>query len=266
MEILRASEDYLESMLMMKLKHGYIRSIDVAEHLGVTKPSVTYATRRLKESGHITMDKDGLITLTAFDEGQGSSLAFTEEILSLQREDGGVSLGDTLQADVDLTAAAVIALVPYLEIPGVSQGVNRALSWLRLQQGADGAFSSAMSEKNAESTAQALTAFALSGQEMSPEAERAAEALLSFQNADGGFAHLPGGESDSRATEQALIALAAYQGGENPFHFSIPAAGKSSDTTLWYWIGGAAVLLALLALGGIIFWRKKHETKPDSSH
>ena len=51
-------------MLMMKLKHGYIRSIDVAEHLGVTKPSVTYATRRLKESGHITMDKDGLITLT----------------------------------------------------------------------------------------------------------------------------------------------------------------------------------------------------------
>ena len=64
MEILRASEDYLESMLMMKLKHGYIRSIDVAEHLGVTKPSVTYATRRLKESGHITMDKDGLISLT----------------------------------------------------------------------------------------------------------------------------------------------------------------------------------------------------------
>ena len=64
MEILRASEDYLESMLMMKNLHGYIRSIDVAEHLGVTKPSVTYATRRLKESGHITMDKDGLITLT----------------------------------------------------------------------------------------------------------------------------------------------------------------------------------------------------------
>lgn len=64
MEIMRASEDYLESMLMMQLRHGYIRSIDVAEHLGVTKPSVTYATRRLKESGHITMDKDGHITLT----------------------------------------------------------------------------------------------------------------------------------------------------------------------------------------------------------
>ena len=64
MEILRASEDYLEAMLMMKEKHGYVRSIDVAEFLGVTKPSVSYATKRLKESGHITMDKDGLITLT----------------------------------------------------------------------------------------------------------------------------------------------------------------------------------------------------------
>ena len=64
MKILRASEDYLEAMLMMKEKHGYIRSIDVAEQLGVTKPSVTYTTKRLRESGHITMDRDGLITLT----------------------------------------------------------------------------------------------------------------------------------------------------------------------------------------------------------
>ena len=63
-QILKASEDYLETMLMMQQQHGYIRSIDVAEHLGVTKPSVTYATKRLRENGYITMDKDGLITLT----------------------------------------------------------------------------------------------------------------------------------------------------------------------------------------------------------
>ena len=47
MQILKASEDYLETMLMMQTKHGYVRSVDVAEHLGVTKPSVTYATKRL---------------------------------------------------------------------------------------------------------------------------------------------------------------------------------------------------------------------------
>ena len=39
MKIMRAAEDYLEAMLMMKEKHGYIRSIDVADYLGVTKPS-----------------------------------------------------------------------------------------------------------------------------------------------------------------------------------------------------------------------------------
>ena len=64
MQILRASEDYLEAMLMMQQEHGYIRSIDIADKLGVTKPSVTYATTRLRENGYITMDKDGLITLT----------------------------------------------------------------------------------------------------------------------------------------------------------------------------------------------------------
>ena len=64
MQILRAAEDYLEAMLMMQQKHGYIRSIDIAEQLGVTKPSVSYATKRLRENGYITMDQDGLISLT----------------------------------------------------------------------------------------------------------------------------------------------------------------------------------------------------------
>ena len=64
MQILRAAEVYLEAMLMMQQKLGYIRSIDIAEQLGVTKPSVTYTTKRLRENGYITMDRDGLITLT----------------------------------------------------------------------------------------------------------------------------------------------------------------------------------------------------------
>lgn len=64
MEIQKSSEDYLETMLMMQQQHGFIRSIDVAEHLGVTKPSVSYATKRLRENGYIEMDQDGLITLT----------------------------------------------------------------------------------------------------------------------------------------------------------------------------------------------------------
>ena len=64
MIIQKSSEDYLEAMLMLKEERGYIRSIDVAQKLGVTKPSVSYATKRLRENGFITMGPDGLITLT----------------------------------------------------------------------------------------------------------------------------------------------------------------------------------------------------------
>lgn len=64
MTIQKSAEDYLEAMLMMKEKHGYIRSVDIAEQLGVTKPSVSYATKRLRENGYITMDRSGFITLT----------------------------------------------------------------------------------------------------------------------------------------------------------------------------------------------------------
>lgn len=57
-------EDYLESMLMLEERKGFVRSVDVSRLLGVTKPSVSYATRKLREHGFITMDNDGLINLT----------------------------------------------------------------------------------------------------------------------------------------------------------------------------------------------------------
>ena len=64
MQINKSAEDYLETMLILKEEHGYIRSVDIAEHLGVTKPSVSYATKNLRENGYITLASDGLITLT----------------------------------------------------------------------------------------------------------------------------------------------------------------------------------------------------------
>ena len=83
MQILRASEDYLETMLMMQQQHGYIRSIDVAEHLGVTKPSVSYATKRLRENGYITMDREGFITLT--DSGMAIAASMLDRHHTLTR-------------------------------------------------------------------------------------------------------------------------------------------------------------------------------------
>ena len=65
MTLHKSAEDYLEAMLMLKEERGYIRSIDVAEKLGVTKPSVSYATKRLRESGYISFDPAGMIVLLA---------------------------------------------------------------------------------------------------------------------------------------------------------------------------------------------------------
>ena len=98
MEIQKSSEDYLETMLMMQQQHGFIRSIDVAEHLGVTKPSVSYATKRLRENVYITMDKTGLITL------EPAGLAIAQEMLDRHRTltDFLVRLGvdpETAEAD-----------------------------------------------------------------------------------------------------------------------------------------------------------------------
>ena len=63
MKIQQSAEDYLEAMLILEEQHGYIRSIDIAKHLGVTKPSVSYAVKKLRENGYINMEANGPITL-----------------------------------------------------------------------------------------------------------------------------------------------------------------------------------------------------------
>ena len=57
-------EDYLEATLIIKKKKGIVRSVDVAHQLGITKPSVTYTTKRLREKGYITMGENNYITIT----------------------------------------------------------------------------------------------------------------------------------------------------------------------------------------------------------
>ncbi|MBS7403482.1 MAG: metal-dependent transcriptional regulator [Oscillospiraceae bacterium] len=64
MKIQKSAEDYLEMILMLSEKKGYARSIDVANEMGVTKPSVSVAVKRLRENGYLSMDGDGLLTLT----------------------------------------------------------------------------------------------------------------------------------------------------------------------------------------------------------
>ena len=59
-----SGEDYLEAILILHMKKGMVRSVDVARHLDVSKPSVCHAVSTLKEGGFLTMDEDFSLHLT----------------------------------------------------------------------------------------------------------------------------------------------------------------------------------------------------------
>ena len=64
MELHRAGEDYLKAILILQKQNHAVRSLDVAEMLSVTKPSVSRAMKLLREGGFLTMDADKRICLT----------------------------------------------------------------------------------------------------------------------------------------------------------------------------------------------------------
>lgn len=64
MVINESKENYLESILVIKNQKGFVRSIDIANDLGVSKPSVSVAMKNFREEGYITVDNDGNIDLT----------------------------------------------------------------------------------------------------------------------------------------------------------------------------------------------------------
>lgn len=64
MRIKESAENYLETILILKRKNGNVRSIDIANELEVTKPSVSVAMKSFREEGYITVDENGGIELT----------------------------------------------------------------------------------------------------------------------------------------------------------------------------------------------------------
>ena len=63
MKIQESAENYLETILILKNKNGAVRSIDIANELGFSKPSVIVAMKNLRENGYIEVDSSGYITL-----------------------------------------------------------------------------------------------------------------------------------------------------------------------------------------------------------
>ena len=56
-------EDYLEAVLILQQKHGMVRSIDLARHMGYSKPSISHAVGVLRDGGFLTVDPGGFLLL-----------------------------------------------------------------------------------------------------------------------------------------------------------------------------------------------------------
>ncbi|MGN1414022.1 MAG: DUF4430 domain-containing protein [Anaerovoracaceae bacterium] len=141
-------------------------------------------------------------------------------IVKAQKADGSFVLSSEFSdGDVDITAMALQALAAHKGESGVDNAIEKAVNWLAAQQQEDGGFAS-MGTVNSESTSQVIIALTALG--MDPAAapfkteagSTMLDALLYYSVGDGSFAHTETSigtlKSDAMATEQAHLALAAY--------------------------------------------------------
>lgn len=77
MRLRESGEMYLETVLLLSEKDEHVRSLDVANHLGFSKPSVSRAVGKLKSENYINIDQQGYITLT--DKGESIARKILEK-------------------------------------------------------------------------------------------------------------------------------------------------------------------------------------------
>lgn len=82
MEIHQSGEDYLEAILKLRMQHGAVRSIDIVAELGYSKPSVSVAMKKLRESGHVRMDETGHLFLTERGEAVAQRIYERHQVLT----------------------------------------------------------------------------------------------------------------------------------------------------------------------------------------
>ena len=87
MKIHASGEDYLEAVLILQKKQGMVRSVDLARHMGFSKPSISHAVGVLKNGGFLTVDEDGFLHLTAIGREIAEKiyerhLFFTEQLVA----------------------------------------------------------------------------------------------------------------------------------------------------------------------------------------
>lgn len=82
MRIQESGEMYLETIYILLKKNGHVRSIDISEHMGYSKPSVSRAVGLLKSGGYIQIAADGSITLTDSGEAMAHKIYQRHTVLT----------------------------------------------------------------------------------------------------------------------------------------------------------------------------------------
>lgn len=107
-------EDYLETILILQKKNGQVRSIDIANEMNYTKPSVSIAMKNLREKQYITMADNGYITLTEIGMQRAESVLERHTILSSWLISIGVSrdtaMEDACRVEHDLSQESFDAI------------------------------------------------------------------------------------------------------------------------------------------------------------
>ncbi len=145
-----------------------------------------------------------------------------EKICSYQLADDGFALSGE-KGDVDVTSIAILALSPYKSDEKVSEVIEKAVSFIKKNQLSDGGFES-YGVKNCESSCQALMALDAVGE----NTENVLSDILSYKT-DGGFSHLPQGDINYLATQQALLAYGAYEKNGFLYDFSEKSEDIAAD-------------------------------------
>lgn len=85
-----SGEDYLEAILILQKKSGMVRSVDLARHMGFSKPSISHAVGVLRNSGFLTVDEDGFLHLTGIGQEVAEKIYERHQFFTKQLVAAGV--------------------------------------------------------------------------------------------------------------------------------------------------------------------------------
>ena len=229
-------------------------------------------------------------------DGINTRQTLQQNILTSQNTDGGFSASKGNESTIFHTALAITALSPYYSDETIALALQNALRYLSNMQNYDGSFPGTTEYPTALSTAAVIVALFASGAQADPDdfikGHNPIEALLSFQNQNGGFSPEIGEPADEKTTIAGLLAMCAAKGRRNicvlrtPILLNTAVVSQSSETDAseisdtevsavsanspsFHWMTIIPLLfsiLAVLAVLEILFlYRKRYRKKKSST-